>query len=132
MPKELQTLSPPDETHPIRISLSKQEDSMKSVDFSLDGEFSSRKSTPLDRFIPHKSRIIISDIPNYMTYYGKTRHCCRGRCILGSNFMMSIITLIIMNIPAILVYSKPTTVSKFNLAFCNLYGFYFYIEIFQF
>jgi hypothetical protein len=56
-----------------------------------------------------------SGMPQYLTYQGKTRHCCRGRCIYGSQPKWSAFSFIFFNIPPILLYSTVTPVSSYCL-----------------
>ncbi|TNV80222.1 hypothetical protein FGO68_gene12010 [Halteria grandinella] len=45
-----------------------------------------------------------SGIPNFMTYQGKTKHCCKGRCLFGSQPKWSTFSFFMFNLPALLTY----------------------------
>ena len=52
--------------------------------------------------IPEKKKT--SGIANYMTYQGKTKHCCSGRCIVGSRPMWSCFSFLFFNLPVFILY----------------------------
>ena len=62
---------------------------------------------------PLKSNVkkSMTGTPNYMIYQGKTKHCCRGRCILGSIPKWSVFSLCFYNIPPALLYATIAPVS---------------------
>ena len=52
-----------------------------------------------------------SNIPNFMVYQGKVRHCWQGRCILGAKPHMVLLTFFLINFPPVLFYISIIPVS---------------------
>lgn len=55
-----------------------------------------------------------SGIGNYMTYQGKTKHCCRGRCVVGSKPMWSCFSFVFFNLPVFILYATLVEVRFTN------------------
>ena len=74
-----------------------------SLEFSED---KTKKKEPVMQQKPKKK-----GMPNYMVYQGKTKHCCGGRWIYGSNPKWPVFSCIFFNIPPILYYCTIAPVS---------------------
>jgi hypothetical protein len=80
------------------------------VDLSVIPEDQKKRQDEI-QFPPQQKYRNRTGLPNYTIYEGKTKHCCRGWCVLGSQPKWALFSFIFFNLPIILAYFTIIPVS---------------------